>query len=97
MSTITTPTREDIDVGVRRSILSTLTDHFTMDRAKVESCLDGAEPDIRIASRRAIVVIARVQKAFGVTDLVDVKKLRPEQVTSVKSVANGHLEAHEAV
>jgi len=87
MSVITTSALPDIEHRVRTSILHTLTEHLTMNRAQVASCLEGSGEDVRIASRVAIVVIARVQKAFGIRDLVDPKKLRPEQVTSIRSVA----------
>lgn len=71
---------------MRASVLATLTEHLTMDRALVAGCLDGAGEDVEIASRVAIVVIARVQKVFGLRDVVDPKRLRPEQVTSIRSV-----------
>lgn len=87
MSIIATPV-QDVELHVRASVLNTLTEHLAMDRAKVAGCLDGSMEDLKIASRVAIVVIARAQKAFGVKDLVDPKKLRPEQVTSVRSVAD---------
>lgn len=88
MSIITTPAVQDVELHVRASVLNTLTEHLAMDRAQVAGCLDGSMPDLQIASRVAIVVIARAQKVFGVKDLVDPKKLRPEQVTSVRSVAD---------
>lgn len=82
----TTPTTPDIRRHVHASVLATLTEHLTMDRAQVAGCLDGSGEDVKIASRVAIVVIARVQKVFGLKDLIDPKKLRPEQVTSIRSV-----------
>jgi hypothetical protein len=88
MSVITTPAVQDVEHQVKASVLNTLTQHLTMDPAVVAGCLDGSIADVKIASRVAIVVIARVQKIFGVKDLVDPKKLRPEQVTSVQSVAD---------
>ena len=87
MSIITTPA-QDVDQHVTASVLNTLTEHLTMDRAQVAGCLDGSLEDLAITSRVAIIVIARAQKVFGVKDLVDPKKLRPEQVTSVRSVAD---------
>jgi hypothetical protein len=87
MSVITTSVGVDIEQHVRDSVLNTLTGHLAMDRELVRACLEGRDPDIRIASRVAIIVIARAQKVFGVKDLVDPKKLRPEQVTSVRNVA----------
>jgi hypothetical protein len=86
MSIITTSTLPDVERRVRDSVLHTLTEHLTMDRAQVAACLEGSGEDVRISSRVAIVVIARTQKAFGVKDLVDPKRLRPEQVTSIRSV-----------
>ena len=86
MSIITTPA-QDVDQHVKASVLNTLTEHLTMDRAQVTGCLDGSLEDLPITSRVAIIVIARAQKVFGVKDLVDPKKLRPEQVTSVRNVA----------
>lgn len=85
MSVITTASVEDIAAQVQASALSTLTEHFAMDRAQIADCLSGGD-DLTIASRVAIVVIVRVQKVFGVKDLVDAKHLRPEQMTSVRSV-----------
>jgi hypothetical protein len=82
----TTTTLPDVEQQVHASILNTLTEHLAMDRAKVGACLDGTGGDVPIASRVAIVVIARVQKVVGVKDLVDAKKLRPEQVTSIRNV-----------
>jgi hypothetical protein len=87
MSAITTSIVPDVEHRVRVSILHTLTEHLTMDRARVAACLEGSGEDVRISSRVALVVIARAQKAFGVRDLVDPKKLRPEQVTSIRNVA----------
>lgn len=86
MSLIITRPVPDIRQYVHRSVLATLTEHLSMDRAQVASCLDGSGEDLKIASRVAILVIARVQKVFGLKDLVDPKKLRPEQVTSIGSV-----------
>ena len=87
MSVITTPlTKQDIDRQVRASVLDVLTNHVTMDKAVIEGCLDGSVDDVAIASRIAIVVIARTQKLFDIKDLVDPRKLRPEEVTSVLSV-----------
>jgi hypothetical protein len=82
----TTTTLPDVEQQVHTSILNTLTQHLAMDKAKVGACLDRTGADVPIASRVAIVVIARVQKVFGVKDLVDAKKLRPEQVTSIRNV-----------
>jgi hypothetical protein len=82
----TTPTIPDIRRHVHASVLATLTEHLTMDRVQVAGCLEGSGEDLKIASRVAIVVIARVQKVFGLKDLVDPKKLRPEQVASIRSV-----------
>ncbi|MDQ3640918.1 MAG: hypothetical protein M3450_05475, partial [Actinomycetota bacterium] len=83
---ISTTTRQDVEAQVKASVLTTLTDHLTMDRGQVVDCLDGTGGDVKIASRVAILVIARAQKVFGVSDLVDPKRLRPEQVTSVCTV-----------
>jgi hypothetical protein len=79
MSVVTTAL-QDVDLHVRASILSTLTEHLAMDRTQVARCLgaSGEEDDLKITSRVAIVVIARAQKVFGIQDLVDPKKLRPE-------------------
>lgn len=87
MSVLTTPSVQELERQVKASVLSTLTEHLTMDKELVAACLDGSSDDLKIASRVAIVVIARVQKVFGVKDLVDPKRLRPEQVTSVRSVS----------
>lgn len=87
MSIIITHSEHDVERDVKASVLDTLTDHLTMDRKQVSGCLDGTMADVKIASRVAIVVIARAQKAVGVTDLVNPKALRPEQVTSVRNVA----------
>jgi hypothetical protein len=78
---------EDVGHRVRASVLETLTEHLAMDRQQVSACLEGATDDLPIASRVAIVVIARAQKVFGVADLVDPKMLRPEEITGVRSVA----------
>lgn len=88
MSVVVTPGKTDVEAQVRASVLDTLTNHLAMDAAAVTGCLDGSSDDLPIASRVAIVVIARVQKVLGVSDLVDPKKLRPEQVTSVQSVTD---------
>ncbi len=88
MSIIATPTVQNLEHHVKASVLNTLTEHLMMERALVAGCLDGSQEDLKIASRVAIVVIARVQKVFGIKDLVDPKKLRPEQVTSVRSVSD---------
>jgi hypothetical protein len=85
---ITALQAQDVAMHVRASILNTLTEHLTMDRGLVTQSLeDSTAEDVKITSRVAIVVIARAQKLFGITDLVDPKKLRPEQVTSVRNVA----------
>lgn len=84
---ISTTNRQDVESQVNASVVATLTDHLTMDRGQVAGCLDGTGPDVKIASRVAILVIARAQKVFGVSDLVDPKKLRPEQVTTVRTVS----------
>src|SRR5437762_961547 len=86
MSVVTTPPQQDVERQVKASVLDTLTAHLTMDVTAVGGCLDGSGDDLPIASRVAIVVIARAQKVLGLSDLVDPKKLRPEQVTSVRSV-----------
>jgi hypothetical protein len=86
MSVITTSTLPDVERRVKDSVLHTLTEHLTMDRAQVAACLEEFGEDVRISSRVAIVVIARAQKAFGVKDIVDPRTLRPEQVTSIRSV-----------
>lgn len=88
MSVITRAAVQDVEAHVHASVLNTLTEHLAMDRAEVATCLEGKGDDLKIASRVAIVVIARAQKVFGLKDLVDPKKLRPEQVTTVRSVAD---------
>lgn len=90
MSVTTTTLRaQDVVLHVRASIVNTLTQHLAMDKGQVTRCLeDPTAEDVKIASRVAIVVIARAQKVFGIMDLLDPKKLRPEQVTSVRHVAD---------
>lgn len=77
----------DIEAAVSASILDTLSAYLTMDRQLVAECLAGTGPDVRLSSRVAIVVIARAQAAMGLTDLVDPKKLRPEQMTGIRTTA----------
>ena len=74
--------------SVTESVFRTLTELFMMEGGAVTACLDGTGEDIPIASRLALVVIARVQARLGLPNLVDPKSLRPEEVTSVRSVLN---------
>ncbi len=76
-----------IDDEVAKSVIETLTVRFVMEEAAVRGCLDGSMPDVAIASRVALVVIARAVTRLGLPDLIDPKGLRPEQVTSVRNVA----------
>jgi hypothetical protein len=77
-----------VEAQIRALVLEILTEHFMLEATAVAACLDGSGGDIPIASRRAIVVIARVETHLGLGRLIDPKELRPEQITSIRSVVD---------
>lgn len=83
----TTTAASDVGTQVRSAVLDQL-QRLRFDRADLEAMLDGGG-DPRIPSRKALVVIARVAKAFGLSKKIIKKSdLRPEQVTSVRNLAD---------
>lgn len=78
--------QDDVEAQIRALVFEILTEHFMLEATAVAASLDGSGDDIPISSRRAIVVIARVETYLGLGRLIDPKELRPEQVTSVRSV-----------
>jgi hypothetical protein len=84
--TVTTKVALDLIDRVRASFIGVLSGHFLLNQAAIERCVRGYGPDIRISSRRGLVVVARIQKEYGVDRLIDIKQMAPEQLTSVRSV-----------
>lgn len=83
----TTTTSSDVGTQVRSAVLDQL-QRLRFDRADLEAMLDGGG-DPRIPSRKALVVIARVAKTFGLSKKIIKKSdLRPEQVTSVRNLTD---------
>lgn len=82
MSVTPTISRADLVDAVRGAVIDQL-ERLRFDRANIEAALACGE-DPRIPSRKALVVIARVTRAFGVSrDVIRQSDLKPEQVTSV--------------
>ena len=84
MSVTTTTT---LATEIRSAVLDQL-QQLRFDPADIESILD-AGGDPRIPSRKALVVIARIAKSFGLSKKIIKKSdLRPEQVTSVRNLTD---------
>lgn len=83
----TTTTTTDLGAQIRSAVLDQL-QRLRFDRTDIETMLDGGG-DPRIPSRKALVVIARVAKSFGLSKKIIKKSdLRPEQVTSVRNLTD---------
>ena len=83
----TTTTASDLATQIRSAVLDQL-QRLRFDRADIEAMLD-AGGDPRIPSRKALVVIARIAKSFGLSKKIIKKSdLRPEQVTSVRNLTD---------
>jgi hypothetical protein len=77
-----TLSRTDLADAVCVAVIDQL-ERLRFDRAEIEAAL-ACGNDPRIPSRKALVVIARVTRAFGVSrDVIRKSDLKPEQVTSV--------------
>lgn len=87
MMSATTTTTTDLGTQIRSAVLDQL-QRLRFDRADIETMLEGGG-DPRIPSRKALVVIARVAKSFGLSKKIIKKSdLRPEQVTSVRNLTD---------
>ena len=83
----TMTTTSDLADQIRSAVLDHL-QRLRFNRADIEALLDGGG-DPRIPSRKAMVVIARVAKGFGLSrKIVKKSDLRPEQVTSVRNLTD---------
>jgi hypothetical protein len=78
MSAISTLTTFD---RVREALLAELS-RLRLPRADIERALAAGE-DCRIPSRKAIALIARIQRRLGVGMLVKKSDLQPKQITSI--------------
>ncbi len=87
MMSATMTTTSDLASQIRAAVLDQL-QRLRFDRAGIETTLDsGGDP--RIPSRKALVVIARVAKNFGLSKKIIKKSdLLPEQVTSVRNLTD---------
>lgn len=83
----TTTTTADLGTQIRSAVLDQL-QRLRFDRTDIETMLEGGG-DPRIPSRKALVLIARVAKSFGLSKKIIKKSdLRPEQVTSVSNLTD---------
>jgi hypothetical protein len=85
VSQITTAPPASLLDEIRTAARAVLVDKLRFDAGAVDAALSGGA-DLSIPSRKALVVIARVQRHFGVPNQVKASDLRPEQVTSVRNV-----------
>lgn len=72
--------------GVRDAVVAALADVRASDVAEIETLATGGGGDVRMDSKEAEVIIARVEASFGVSDLVKASDLRPDQLTSVETL-----------
>ena len=83
MPSTETPTGEHFD-AIRELVLSELA-RLRIDRGSVESALSSGS-EVRIPSRKAMVVIARVRESLGVGKVVRKADLESDQVTNVSNL-----------
>jgi hypothetical protein len=72
--------------GVRDAVVTALADVRVCDVAEIETLAAGDGGDVRMDSKEAEVIIARVEASLGVSDLVKASDLRPDQLTSVETL-----------
>jgi hypothetical protein len=85
VSQITTAATASLLDEIRAVARAVLVEKLRFDACAVDAALSGGA-DLQIPSRKALVVIARVQQHFRVPNQVKGSDLRPEQVTSVRNV-----------